>query len=128
MKPFIHHFSLLAGLGILTVVRGAVAAEPTAEGLAFFEKKIRPVLVEKCYKCHSANSEKLKGELRLDTREGIRKGGESGHAVVPKNLEESLLIEAIRYEDEDTAMPPKDKLPASVIADFEKSTETNCRM
>ena len=68
MKPFMHLFSLLAGLGILTVVRGAVAAEPTAEGLAFFEKKIRPVLVEKCYKCHSANSEKLRGELRLDTR------------------------------------------------------------
>ena len=87
----------------------------TAEGLALFEKKIRPVLVENCYKCHSANSEKLKGELRRDTREGIRKGGEAGHAVVLKNLEESLLIEAIRYEDEETAMPPKEKLPASVI-------------
>jgi cytochrome c553 len=120
MKPFIHHFSLLAGLSVLTGVKGAVAAEPTAEGLAFFEKKIRPVLVEKCYKCHSANSEKLRGELRLDTREGIRKGGESGHAVVPKDLNESLIIEAIRYEDEDTAMPPKEKLPASVIANFEK--------
>ncbi|SVD53396.1 uncharacterized protein METZ01_LOCUS406250, partial [marine metagenome] len=120
MKPFMHLFSLLAGLGILTVVRGAVAAEPSAEGLAFFEKKIRPVLVEKCYKCHSANSEKLRGELRLDTRVGIRKGGESGHAVVPKDLEESLLIEAIRYGDEDTAMPPKEKLPATVVADFEK--------
>ena len=116
MKPFMHLFSLLAGLGILTVVRGAVAAEPTAEGLAFFEKKIRTVLVEKCYKCHSANSEKLKGKLRLDTREGIRKGGESGHAVVPKDLEESLLIEAIRYGDEDTAMPPKERLPAAVVA------------
>ncbi|MDG2213380.1 MAG: hypothetical protein P8M70_06110, partial [Verrucomicrobiota bacterium] len=89
------------------------AAEPTAEGLAFFEKKIRPVLVEHCYKCHSASSEKVKGGLLLDTREGIRKGGESGHAVVPKNLDESLLIEAIRYRDEDLEMPPKDKLPAS---------------
>ena len=87
MKPFIHYFRLLAGLGILIGVRGAGAAEPTAEGLAFFEKRIRPVLVEKCYKCHSANSEKLKGKLRLDTREGIRKGGESGHPYrAPRQL------------------------------------------
>jgi len=99
---------------------GVFATEFTAEGLAFFEKKIRPVLVENCYKCHSDSSEKVKGGLLLDTREGIRKGGESGHAVVPKNLDESLLIEAIRYRDEDLEMPPKDKLPASVIADFEK--------
>ena len=120
MKPILQHFSTLVGLVLLAGVQAAVTAEPTAEGLAFFEKKIRPVLVEHCYKCHSANSEKVRGELLLDTREGIRKGGESGHAVVPKNLDESLLIEAIRHKDEDLAMPPKEKLPASVIADFEK--------
>ncbi|MCP3696662.1 MAG: DUF1549 domain-containing protein, partial [Planctomycetaceae bacterium] len=73
-----------------------------------------------CYKCHSASSEEVQGELLLDTREGIRKGGILGHAVTPKNLDESLLIEAIRYQDDDLAMPPKEKLPASVIADFEK--------
>ena len=83
------------------------AAESTAAGLAFFETKIRPVLVERCYKCHSANSEKLKGGLLLDTRAGIRKGGDSGHAVVPGDVRGSLLIEAIRYGDEDLAMPPK---------------------
>jgi len=86
--------------------------------LAFFEKKIRPVLVEHCYKCHSASSEKVKGGLLLDTREGIRKGGESGHAVVPGNLKESLLISALKHDDFE--MPPKKVLPAAVVADFEK--------
>ena len=97
---------------------GVDAAEPTAEGLAFFEKKIRPVLVEHCYKCHSASSEKVKGGLLLDTREGIRKGGESGHAVVPGDLKESLLISALKHDDFE--MPPKRMLPAAVVADFEK--------
>jgi len=98
------------GLGALIClgVFAGNAAEPTAAGLAFFEKKIRPVLVERCYKCHSAKSEKLKGGLLLDTRAGIRKGGESGHAVVPEDVRGSLLIEAIRYGDEDLAMPPKE--------------------
>ncbi len=94
------------------------AAESTAEGLDFFEKKIRPVLVEHCYKCHSASSEKVKGGLLLDTREGIRKGGESGHAVVPGNLKESLLISALKHDGFE--MPPKKVLPAAVVADFEK--------
>ena len=90
---------------------------------AFFESKIRPVLAEKCYSCHSAESGKSKGDLWLDTRDNIRKGGETGPAVVPGDLEKSLLIHAIRYTDEDTAMPPKNKggkLPDSVIADFEQ--------
>ncbi len=74
--------------------------------------------MEHCYKCHSASSEKVKGGLLLDTREGIRKGGESGHAVVPGNLKESLLISALKHDDFE--MPPKKVLPAAVIADFEK--------
>jgi len=110
---------LFCGCFVLFTAVG-FSAEPSAEGLAFFEKKIRPVLVEHCYKCHSADSEKIRGELLVDTRDGLLKGGESGHAVVPKNLEASILIEAIGHEDEDLAMPPKKKLPASVIADFEK--------
>ena len=79
-----HPLITLLGSCFLLGVQGVNSAEPSAERMAFFENKIRPVLVEKCYKCHSANSEKVKGELLLDTREGIRKGGESGHAVVPK--------------------------------------------
>ena len=73
-----------------------------------------------CYKCHSASSEKIKGGLLLDTREGIRKGGDTGAAVVPGNLEESVLIQAIRFQDDDLQMPPKQKLPDEVIADFER--------
>jgi hypothetical protein len=81
------------------------------------------VLVSKCYDCHSAKSEKVKGNLLLDTRDGIRQGGDSGHAVVPGNLDESLLIAAIRYTDKDTQMPPPKsggKLPDDVIANFEQ--------
>ena len=95
------------------------ADKPTPDQLAFFEKKIRPVLVDNCYKCHSSESEKLKGELLLDTRDGLRKGGTTGAAIVPGNPDRSLLIKALRYKDESTAMPPKGKLPDQVIADFE---------
>ena len=116
-RPFSHYFTAFACLCLLAVGGEGFAAEPTAAGLAFFEKKIRPVLVEHCYKCHSASSEKVKGGLLLDTREGIRKGGESGHAVVPGDLKESLLISAPKHDDFE--MPPKGMLPAAVVADFE---------
>ena len=89
----------------------------------FFEKKIRPVLTDRCYKCHSEKAEKVKGGLLLDTREGARHGGDSGPAVVPGNLKDSLLIEAIRYGNKDTAMPPQKaggKLPDDIIKDIEK--------
>src|SRR5207253_728699 len=77
----------------------AIAAfndKPTPEQLAFFEKKIRPVLVEKCYSCHGADAEKIKGGLTLDTRAGLRKGGDTGAAIVAGNPERSLLIKALR--------------------------------
>src|SRR5439155_14686178 len=94
-------------------------AQPPAE---FFERKIRPVLAEHCYKCHSADAEKakkLKGGLRLDTRDGLRKGGDSGPAVVPGKADESLMVRALRY-DGDLKMPPTKKLPEAIIADFER--------
>jgi len=96
----------------------AVKLDP--EHLEFFEKKIRPVLVDQCYKCHSAG-EKIKGDLVLDTREGLLVGGQSGPAIVPKKPEKSLLIKVIKHEDPDLAMPPKEpKLADNVIADFEQ--------
>jgi hypothetical protein len=98
---------------------GGFNETPTAEQAAFFEKKIRPVLVDQCYKCHSAQAEKLKGGLLLDTRDGLRKGGDSGPVVVPGNPDRSPLIKAIRYADETTKMPPKAKLPDETIRDFE---------
>jgi len=87
-------------------------------GTEFFEKKIRPVLVEHCYSCHAADAKNIRGGFVLDTRDGIRKGGESGPALTAGKPEESLLLDAIRYESFE--MPPKGRLPDSVIADFEK--------
>ena len=96
----------------------AVAAE-TADSPEFFEKHIRPVLSEQCFKCHSATSEKLKGGLMLDTREAILKGGDTGPAVAPGDLDKSLLIEAIRWQNKDLQMPPKKALSAEQVADLE---------
>ena len=94
---------------------------PDREGIELFEKKIRPVLVERCYECHSAAAKKVEGSLLLDSREGLRKGGDLGPAIVPRDADQSLLIQAIRYSDENLQMPPKEKgrLPAEVVADFE---------
>ena len=98
------------------------ASKPDAAQLEFFEKNIRPVLAAKCYKCHSAEADKVKGGLLLDTRDGIRQGGDTGHAVVPGDPAESLLLKALHYTDKDMSMPPEKsggKLPDKVIADFE---------
>src|SRR5690349_4655066 len=101
---------------------GPAAAADRSAGVEFFEQRIRPVLVERCYKCHSAEAEqnkKLKGKLRLDTRDGILKGGESGKpAIVPGDADHSLLIEAILYKNEDLQMPPKGRLSEAQVADF----------
>src|SRR5262245_52946432 len=107
---------------LLVAVAAGWAPAFAAEGqdVAFFEKNIRPVLVEHCYKCHSNESKSPKGSLRIDTRDGLRKGGDSGPAVVPGKPEASLLLKALRYTDESLRMPPKGKLPAAVVADFEK--------
>ena len=96
-----------------------LTAQADDAGVEFFEKKIRPVLVKHCYECHSADAKKLGGGLLLDHREGLRKGGETGSALVVGKPDESLLIKAIRYEDDSLKMPPKGKLPAAVIADLE---------
>ncbi len=91
----------------------------TLEQETFFEAKIRPVLAARCGECHSSTAEKLRGGLRLDNREAIRLGGESGPAIVPGDPDKSLLIRAIRYRDDELRMPPKVRLPDSVVADFE---------
>ena len=104
---------------VVTTVSVAVAAEPSPAQIEFFETKIRPLLAENCYTCHSAEK-KIKGGLRLDSPAALLKGGDTGPAIVPGNLEASLLIKAVRYLDADLQMPPKDKkLPAEQIADLE---------
>src|SRR5262245_33549905 len=115
----IRAFAMVLGLFCLHARAGA--QPPDAKGLALFELKIRPVLVKECYQCHSAEAaknKKLRGGLYLDTREGIRKGGDNGPAVVPSDVKKSLLLDALRHEGKVEKMPPRGKLPAAVIADF----------
>ena len=112
-----HRRRFIALLGFLSVAMPALAAG--AEDAEFFEKKVRPLLVERCYECHSAEK-KVKGGLRLDTREGWQTGGDTGPALVPGKPEESLLITAIRYRDKDMQMPPKKQLTAEEVAVFEQ--------
>jgi hypothetical protein len=99
---------------------GAAPSPADRAGIEFFEQKIRAVLVEHCYKCHSASAEKIKGGLLLDTQDGVLKGGDSGPAIIPGDPEKSLLIKAVRYLDENLQMPPKNKkLSAEHIANLE---------
>lgn len=88
-------------------------ATPNAEQLEFFENKVRPLLADKCYRCHSAKAEekgKLKAGLFLDSRAGLLKGGDSGSALTPGDPSKSFLVEAVNYRNEDMEMPPKGKL------------------
>ena len=94
------------------------AAEPSAADTEFFEKRIRPLLSERCYKCHSAEADKVKGGLLLDTHAGLLKGGDTGAAITPGNADTSLLIAAVRWTDKDLQMPPKKKLSDAEIADL----------
>ena len=108
--------ALLAVWGALALMDGPAARAADA---VFFETRIRPVLHEHCVECHGA--EKQKGGLRLDSRAGLMKGGESGDAVVPGKPVESLLLKAVRHEDKDLKMPPPKsgpRLPEAVIADL----------
>ncbi len=113
----------LALLGALLFAPLARAADPLAlrnpqgeeRGTDFFERQVRPLLVEYCYECHSHEAEKLRGNLHLDSRPGWQEGGDSGPAIIPGDPEGSLLVHAIRYDDEDLEMPPKQKLPQSAI-------------
>ncbi len=92
------------------------------DGVAFFENRIRPIFVEHCYKCHSAEAKVVKGALKLDTKEDYLNGGSDGVVVVAGEPDKSALIKAVRYEDEDLQMPPNKnggkKLPDAAIADL----------
>jgi len=104
---------------LVAVTSVAAKKQELAVELDFFEKEIRSILVERCYECHSAEG-KTKGGLRLDTKKGVRSGGDSGVAIVPGEPEASLLVEAIRYQNRDLQMPPKNPLPKREVAALEK--------
>ena len=118
-------FAMRSPLLLLTalIATSAGLRGDDSPGIEFFEKRIRPVLVEHCYECHSAESKKVKGKLRLDSREAILRGGETGPALIKGQPMESLLITAVQYHDKDLAMPPPEddvprKLADAVIADL----------
>ena len=110
----------------LTGVGGSLRAQESGPKLTkqetqFFESRIRPILVSKCYSCHSVESGEAEGGLRLDSREAMLRGGSAGPAVQPKEPTKSLIIKAIEYHDPNLAMPPKSaggKLEASQIKDL----------
>jgi len=109
---------ILGGLLCLAVIVGEVrSAEPgfTPEDVEFFEKRVRPVLVQRCYECHSQQTGKQRGGLTLDDRDAILTGGDSGPAVVPREVDKSLLVEAVRYSADGQQMPPTGKLPQAEI-------------
>lgn len=115
---------MLLVFGIAALNSCEAVAKSPEEGVAFFEKAIRPVLVQHCYECHSsaaAAKGKLQAGLLLDSKQGLLTGGESGPAIVPGNPAKSLLIGALKYESYE--MPPVGRLPAGAIADFVKWVE-----
>ncbi|MBI3424135.1 MAG: PSD1 domain-containing protein [Acidobacteria bacterium] len=108
-------------LALLTFAAGRMSAQSAlSPGDELFEKKIRPVLADNCYACHSSKLKKPMGGLVLDTKAGLLKGGVSGAAIVPGKPAESLLLRVLRYNDPILKMPPAGKLPDTVIADFEQ--------
>jgi hypothetical protein len=84
------------------------------QGVEFFESKVRPILVQRCEKCHGPK--KQEGGLRLDQKSGWTRGGDQGTAIVPGKPEESLLIKAVGYSNQDLKMPPSGKLPQRELA------------
>ena len=108
---------ILFAVSLTLSVCESVADVPSTGEIEFFEKSVRPILVEHCYECHS--SREVSGGLRLDDREAVRRGGDSGPAIRPGNSERSLLIEAVRYGNRDLQMPPKNSLTDEQIATLE---------
>jgi mono/diheme cytochrome c family protein len=117
-RPARSSIALMAGVLLALGTAAPAIAGTTDAGLELFESRIRPLLVKNCYECHSAQAKQVQGKLRLDSRDALRRGGESGPAVVPGDVEGSLLVRALRYEDHE--MPPKGKLPPAEIADVER--------
>jgi len=108
---------------LLSIVATARIAAAPADQMEFFEKRIRPILANECVECHG--EKKQKGGLRVDSRDALRRGGDTGPAVIPGDPEKSLLLASIKHLDPDLQMPEKKpKLDAEVIADFERWIST----
>ena len=95
-------------------------------GVELFETRIRPVLVESCFECHSADADQIEGELTLDNRANVLRGGRSGAVIVPGDPDASRLLQALQYKDAELQMPPGEKLSDEVIADFKRWIKLGC--
>ena len=111
----------ISGLLVGASCNVSVAKTPTADALAFFEKDVRPLLVEHCYECHAG--EESSGGLLLDSQKATLVGGDSGPSLVPGDPERSLLVEAVTYKNEDLQMPPSGRLSDSQIASLRRWVE-----
>ena len=107
---------VVCAVTLFAATSGAASGETDTE---FFEKRVRPLLAEHCLECHSVEK-KVKGGLRLDFEGGWRAGGDSGMAMVPGDVDASLLVKVVRYEDVDLQMPPRRKMSASEIGVIEE--------
>ena len=124
LLPVLANVFIALHMAGVIVAQDEVPEEFSVDQIEFFEKSIRPVLIENCYKCHSAEAEgrgKLRGGLRVDTRAGLLRGGDTGPVVTPGAPEDSLLLQALNYES--LEMPPAGQLPNDVIADFRRWIE-----
>ncbi len=113
---------VLVLLGSSSFIAATFAQESDAAALEFFEKQVRPILISRCYECHSSKLKEPKGGLRVDSRASLLEGGETGPAIVPGKPKEGLLIDAINYGDT-YQMPPKTRLPAAEVATLTKWVE-----
>ena len=118
------------GIGLLSVAggtRGLAARDADSaaekEAAKIFEKTILPTLKEHCFECHSASATELKGNLKLDSREGLRRGGANGTGIVPGEPDRSFVLKAISYREDDYKMPPRGKLDEEILKAFTKWVE-----
>lgn len=117
MHRFLAAVLLALALIVVPAIRGADGEKPPSPAaVQFFESKVRPILVESCFKCHGAK--KQRGGLRVDSRAALLEGGDQGPALVPGHPEKSLLLKAVSHEDKDLKMPPSQKLRKEQIADL----------
>ena len=105
-------------LAVVSLIASSAPGATEQESLDFFEKRIRPLLADHCYECHSAAKGKTKGGLDLSSRDGWTKGGDSGTALVPGKPDDSLLVTAVRYWNKDLQMPPKKPLSPGQVDDL----------
>jgi mono/diheme cytochrome c family protein len=109
----VKHFAFL--LPLFLFASAAQAADPAA----LFDEKVKPLLAHHCYDCHSEKASELKGNLKLDSLEGIMKGGANGPGIVAGDLQNSFLLRAIRYQEADYQMPPSGRLSDEEISAIE---------